>query len=173
MAMSKTIKLVQSVFGLVGCVALFLTSSACCPPPLVMADTAFRAELVATNVPTVMARGEKRPVRVEVRNASETRWHTNGLDPSYKLRSSDDDMYRIYLGNHWLDDASQKIIINDDGRTALPEILNPGDSATILLGISAPKDPGEYILELDLVQENITWFAAKGSPTARYNIKVE
>lgn len=120
-----------------------------------------------------MTRGEKKQLRVDVKNASETDWLTNGLDPAYKLRSSDDDMYRMYLGNHWLDGASQKIVINDDGRAALPEILSAGSSATISLAITAPQNPGEYILELDLVQENVTWFGAKQSPTTRYKIKVE
>src|SRR5829696_980907 len=99
------------VKGFVAGLALVLILSGCCPRPLVMADTAFRAELAAPNAPTVMTRGEKRQVRVEVKNASGTDWHTNGLDPSYKLRSSDDDMYRMYLANHWLEGASQKIVI--------------------------------------------------------------
>jgi hypothetical protein len=119
-----------------------------------------------------MTHGEKRQLRVEVKNVSDTNWFTNGLDPSYKLRSSDDDMYRMYLANHWLD-ANEKMLINDDGRAALPEVVNAGTSATITLEINAPPKPGEYVLELDLVQENVTWFGAKGSQTTKHRIKVE
>lgn len=170
--MSKTTNVKRFAYAIPGLV-LLLIASGCCPRPLVMEANAYRAELVVTNAPTVMARGEKKQLRVNVKNISGTVWHTNGLDPSYKLRSSDDDMYRMYLGNHWLDNASEKTVIPDDGRAALPEVLEPGGSATISIAINAPPNPGEYILELDLVQENVTWFAGRGSQTAKYKVRVE
>ena len=39
--------------------------------------------------------------------------------------------------------------------------------------IKAPPMPGEYVLEIDLVQEGVTFFKDKGSPTWRARVKVE
>jgi hypothetical protein len=138
-----------------------------------MEPDAYRAELAVTNPPTVLARGEKKQLRVQVKNISRTDWPTNGLDPSYKLRSSDDDMYRMYLGNHWLDNASEKVVVPDDGRAALPDVIAAGESVTVSIAVNAPANPGEYILEFDLVQENVVWFAVRGSQTAKYKVRVE
>ena len=33
--------------------------------------------------------------------------------------------------------------------------------------------PGEYLLELDMVQEGVSWFGLKGSPTIKLRVRVE
>jgi len=38
--------------------------------------------------------------------------------------------------------------------------------------ITAPKEPGEYVLEVDLVQEQVAWFRDKGSATAKTKVTV-
>ena len=43
---------------------------------------------------------------------------------------------------------------------------------TATLAITAPKEPGNYILEVDLVQEQVAWFRDKGSPTAQTKVTV-
>ncbi|MDQ1706845.1 MAG: hypothetical protein QOJ88_56, partial [Pyrinomonadaceae bacterium] len=48
-----------------------------------------------------------------------------------------------------------------------------GEETTVPLTITAPKTPGEYTLEVDLVQEQVAWFHDKGSASARVKIKVE
>jgi len=40
------------------------------------------------------------------------------------------------------------------------------------LGITAPKSPGDYTLEIDMVQEGVAWFSEKNSPTAKTKITV-
>jgi hypothetical protein len=39
------------------------------------------------------------------------------------------------------------------------------------LTITGPEQPGNYLLELDLVQEGVNWFGATGSPTWRHPIE--
>jgi hypothetical protein len=39
--------------------------------------------------------------------------------------------------------------------------------------VRAPEVNGEYEIELDLVQEHVTWFAEQGSPLAKVNCVVE
>jgi uncharacterized membrane protein len=50
--------------------------------------------------------------------------------------------------------------------------LKPGEETEVPLVITAPKDPGEYTLEVDLLQEQVAWFSDKGSPTAKAKITV-
>ena len=48
----------------------------------------------------------------------------------------------------------------------------PGESLELLLTILAPTDPGSYVMELDLVQSGVAWFADKGSRAARVRVEV-
>lgn len=83
----------------------------------------------------------------------------------------------IRLGNHWLD-AGGRLLVRDDGRSRLPHDVGPGDEAELALEARAPAEPGDYVLELDLVQEGVGWFAerrklsARRSPTARIAVEV-
>lgn len=72
----------------------------------------------------------------------------------------------IALGNHWLTPEGA-IIKLDDGRTILPTPVPSGETLELVLEITAPETAGTYLLELDLVQEGLSWFGAKGSPTTR------
>ncbi|MEX0868468.1 MAG: hypothetical protein WD011_02240, partial [Nitriliruptoraceae bacterium] len=71
----------------------------------------------------------------------------------------------IALGNHWLT-CQGEILIWGDGRTPLPASVPPGATATLKLQVRAPSDPGEYLLEIDLVEEGLAWFKERGSPAA-------
>jgi hypothetical protein len=41
------------------------------------------------------------------------------------------------------------------------------------LNVRTPVEPGNYILELDMVQEMVSWFKDKGSPTIKLPVQVE
>lgn len=38
--------------------------------------------------------------------------------------------------------------------------------------ITAPKEPGEYTIELDMVQEAVSWFGDRGSQTTKTRVTV-
>jgi len=38
--------------------------------------------------------------------------------------------------------------------------------------VDAPAQPGDYFLEVDLLQENVTWFGLGGSQTYRTRVTV-
>nr|MDQ3806490.1 SAM-dependent methyltransferase [Acidobacteriota bacterium] len=82
-----------------------------------------------------------------------------------------DNGFRLFLGNHWLD-AAGRVLVNDDARAALPFDLAPGEEAEIPLVVRAPA-AGEYVLEVDLVQESVSWFGLKGSATLKQKVTVE
>jgi len=78
----------------------------------------------------------------------------------------------LSAANHWLDPAGRPVT-NDDGRGALPADLRPGGEAEITFAVNAPRRPGDYLLEIDMLQEGVSWFALKGSRTLRVPVKVE
>lgn len=126
-----------------------------------MDPKACRAEI------TVDARGLKAfagtalDLKAVVRNASQTTWPLFPASTSNPLK----------LGNHWLD-AAGRTIVHDDARASLPAALAPGQSVELALSVTVPGQPGRYILELDMVQEHVCWFANHGSQTARIELQV-
>jgi hypothetical protein len=58
------------------------------------------------------------------------------------------------------------------GHNGIPKDLKPGDETEMTLLITAPKGPGEYIIELDMVQEAVSWFGDKGSPKTTTKVTV-
>jgi hypothetical protein len=58
------------------------------------------------------------------------------------------------------------MIVQDDGRTEVPGGVGPGEAIPLALTVQAPDRAGVYMLELDLVQEGVSWFAARGSRPA-------
>jgi hypothetical protein len=135
------------------------------PPrePGALADSDFRAELRAVEVPARVATRERVRVRVAVRNAGGAVWlaRERGLSP-----------LQLSAANHWLD-SSGRTLVNDDGRGALPRDLRPGEETDITFAVNAPRRPGDYLLEVDMLQEGVSWFALKGSKTLRVPVRVE
>jgi glycosyltransferase involved in cell wall biosynthesis len=57
-------------------------------------------------------------------------------------------------------------------RLTLPQAVPPHRSIALSLSLRAPSKAGEYVLELDLVREGVTWFSQTGSSTLRLPISV-
>jgi hypothetical protein len=127
-------------------------------------DAAYRAELSLVEPLTTMKAGEKRMIKVNVRNASPILWFVYGTQPGVK--------YRVAVGNGWMD-SNQKLINKMDGRIGLEADLPPGNSVVANLQITAPAKPGEYYLMLDMVQEAVTWFEDKGSTVFKNKVTVQ
>jgi hypothetical protein len=135
------------------------------PGPL--PDRAFRALLTFKDAPTKLRTGQKETVVVRVKNGSDVFWWARGGEPN----DSPSNKFYIAVGNLWLQEDG-KLVTEMDGRIGLSKDLRPGEEVEIPLSISAPTTPGNYILEVDLVQEQVSWFHDKGSPTARTNVTV-
>lgn len=128
-------------------------------PPLPL--DGFRAELSVTRRPARIRATKQATLLVRVKNVSTTRW---------LARERGGSPHQVSLGNHWLD-PSGKTVINDDGRSALLRDLKPGESVELPLTVNAPA-PGNYILEIDLLQEGVTWFGLAGSQTVKIPVDV-
>jgi SAM-dependent methyltransferase len=122
-------------------------------------ETACHAGYRLVSGPTTLAPGETATWQVEVTNTSSEAW----------LQQK---RLQLNLGNHWLLQDSRAVLVNDDGRSRLPGKLPPGEKTVIALNGRAPATPGEYVLELDLVQEGCRWFKDAGSPTLLVSVQV-
>ena len=120
-----------------------------------VALTSFNAEIHVEGVPRFEG-GERAVVSVEVRNTGSEVWPASGS---------------IQVGNHWLDSHGSMLVL-DDGRTPVAWDMKPGNQTALDIRVTAPQLPGQYLLELDLVQEGVAWFAVHGSSTARVTVDV-
>ena len=123
------------------------------------------AEIRVSEPPDAIAAGTSAAVRARVRNAGDATW------PARLGRR------QLNLGNHWRR-PDGRLVVHDDARAPLPRDVAPGGEVEIELRVTAPGEPGDYVLELDLVQEGVAWFAQRRrlsprrSRPARYRVRV-
>ena len=62
----------------------------------------------------------------------------------------------IRMSYRWLDETGA-VVVPEGLRTPLPGPVGPGERAVVAVSITAPA-AGSYLLELDLLDEGVTWF---------------
>jgi tetratricopeptide (TPR) repeat protein len=127
--------------------------------PQQLPDSWYRGEITAQKYLAAKP-GKKVDIEVIVKNLSQVIWY------------GDVDFSWMRCGNHWLDENG-KLLQNDDGRVAFKKDVKPQEEIELILTVTAPKTEGSYLLELDLVQEGVTWFKNKGFPTAKVEVEVK
>src|SRR5215831_6938887 len=133
------------------------------PGPL--ADKGFKARITLIDLPAKLRVGQKETVQVKIKNESDLMWWSRGG----RINTRPDNKFYMAVGDRWLK-SDGSLLTNMDGRYGVPKDLGPGDETQVPLQITAPNDPGEYTLEVDMLQEQVAWFSEKGSPTARAKI---
>jgi hypothetical protein len=78
----------------------------------------------------------------------------------------------LNLAYHWLAPGGPTLVF-DGRRTPLPGRVAAGESVSLEASIGVPVKPGDYVLELDLVQEGVAWFGSRGSRTVRALVRAE
>lgn len=134
-------------------------------PPRVLSrlpDEGMHAELNVSEPPTQLRAGQPATIYVDVKNVSQAIWMASE-------RSGGD--FRLSVGNHWLDENGATVV-NDDGRGEILRDVSPGGMTNVRLMINAPRRAGEYLLEIDMLQEGASWFSSKGSRTWRGRVTV-
>jgi len=124
-------------------------------------ESNFKALIDVENAPSLMIAGQTRSITVTVKNLGTSVFSSTG-DPSGR--------YAVAVAYRWLSDT--KVEADYGPRTFFPDDLRPNDQITIAMSVKAPKAPGDYVLEVDLVQEMVAWFQDKGSKSARVAIRV-
>jgi SAM-dependent methyltransferase len=118
---------------------------------------AFKAALAVEPTALTLEAGSVLHLLVTVVNASPQMW---------PAAPNDAGRYGISVGDHWLD-ADGRMVERDEVRRELPHDVAPGSRVEVMLPVTVPELNGDYLLELDLVQEHVQWFADAGSPTVR------
>jgi protein tyrosine/serine phosphatase len=102
-------------------------------------------------VEIAVAAGERMDIALRLTNTSPGRWTPvaspgAGIKLGVRLRTVGDE--------RWLD---------YDRHDVLSSPLGSGESRVLSVPVSAPREAGRYELELDMVDEHVTWFEEQGS----------
>jgi hypothetical protein len=135
------------------------------PGPL--PDRGFKAQVTMSDAPLQLRAGQKENITVKVKNTSDVIWWQRGGETNDRS----DNKFYIAVGNRWLDKDGKRTT-DTEGHKGVGKDLKPGDETEVPLLITAPKEPGEYTIELDMVQEGVAWFGEKGSPTTKAKVTV-
>ena len=121
----------------------------------------YAVEWVSDTFPPRLTAGQTIVVPISVRNAGTMTWSWGGGNP-FRLG------YRYYRNRKLLPLPPAK-----DLRTDVPDDVTPGQTVIIQARIALPDEPGNYTLELDLVQEGVTWFKERGATVLTRWLTVE
>jgi hypothetical protein len=112
----------------------------------------YKSQVVAGQLPPMIAR-DVVTVPVTLRNEGPMIWRAEGV-------------LAVRASYHWLDATKSGYVIMDGARTPLPHDVMPRESVGVNAIVLTPPKAGDYYLEWDVVQENVTWFSVKGGPAA-------
>lgn len=127
--------------------------------PVFASDNLFRATLSDLQVPATMTRGGLVHGSITARNDSREAWPA-AVQPG------------VRVSYHWLD-LNGREVVHDGRRTSLPADLAPGQQVRLDFSIESPPMPGRYILVVDLVYEEVSWFDTHGNAPLRQAVTID
>jgi hypothetical protein len=105
--------------------------------------------------PNAIPHGKASQATVSFRNAGPCPWST-----------------AVHLGYHWKPLDQGLPYIRDGGRGVPNQRIEPGELVTLSVPLQAPDRPGRYLLEYDLVFEQVAWFHERGGKTATVPMEI-
>jgi hypothetical protein len=128
------------------------------PKLMQLPGVAYRATLSSSATTHKIVAGKRTAIRVKVTNISRHAWPAGNVSG-------------LHLGYRWLD---------ADGRASgppgesmpLPREVAPGESISLNLKITAPSQPRTQTVEIDMVDEGISWFSEKKSSAPSHSLKL-
>jgi hypothetical protein len=111
--------------------------------------SAYRATIEVVERDRRLVAGRHRPVLVRVRNEGGEVWPGLRREPL------------LLLTYRWLA-VDGAVLVPSGFRTAFPASVSPGEAALVPVLVAPPDEPGNYVLEFDMVHEHVIWF---GTPT--------
>lgn len=114
-------------------------------------------EMLRHDTPLVMWTDTIHSVQVKVHNASAQEWsEATGDHISYHWRSTD-----------------QTVVVRDGMRTSFERPVPPGEVIEVEARVKTPLDSGRWVLEWDMVREQVAWFGAPpGGPAVQARVWV-
>lgn len=111
-----------------------------------VSPNAYQAVVTVPNPRPELPVGTQCGLDVVVRNLGDDYWPPTHVDEP-----------PIRVGCRWLDAASLTEVAGE-GRTGFPALVEPGQEARVRLGFETPANAGDYLLEVDVVHEEVRWF---------------
>ncbi len=102
-------------------------------------------------IPSFLCTDTDNYVKIEVTNTSDFTWRADGKN-------------RVRLGYHYYGQDVDYTEYDKTARSALPENLEPGETATVEVLINDINNTGIYVVQIDLVLEGHFWFSSKDIP---------
>ncbi|NPA90615.1 MAG: DUF2079 domain-containing protein [Chloroflexi bacterium] len=122
-------------------------------------DAAFyRVRWLEYKGPTRMDAGEVYKVKVCLQNVGSQGWRSTDWHPTK-------------LSYHWRD-SDNRLLVLDGERASFHTILYPTQSRCVPIYVYTPARAGDYLLQFDLVREQIAWFSDMGAPTLDVWVRV-
>jgi hypothetical protein len=90
----------------------------------------------------------------------------------WRAAGAEGDVGIVRLGAHLLA-TSEEPVIWDYWRAQLTRDLQPDESELVTIELRAPDEPGDYLIEFDMVIEHVSWFEDLGTQTVRHRITVK
>ena len=118
----------------------------------------YRSAIVEYRGPTRLRADNLYQATVVLENRGTQSWQTIGP-------------YPIYLSYHWWT-AEGELVELDGLRNSLGRSVKPGDTLARQARFVTPSEPGDYVLEWDLVHEGRAWFGERGGITLRMEVTV-
>jgi len=123
--------------------------------------TSFRVEWISQQVPTEMEVLKWYDATITLRNPTNVLWPARGPIPG-----------SVNIAYHW-SSPQGKLLVLDGERTPFPHDIGPGETIKLdKVRVIAPASPGEYRLQISLVQEGVSWFESQGAKTITVPVKV-
>ncbi|GAC1446193.1 MAG: hypothetical protein NVSMB56_02590 [Pyrinomonadaceae bacterium] len=107
--------------------------------------------------------GTKQDITVKVKNTSSELW---------RARGQANNKYQVFLGSQW-EDADGNVVAAEETRAALPSDIQPNQTVETSGYFVAPPNPGNYTVNVDMLQENVSWFRLKNSTPLKFKVTVE
>ena len=108
--------------------------------------------------------GEVLRFRVRAENTGQARWLREG-EPGT-------DRGAVHMAAHLLGGDEEPLSWYHAGAFLHGDVA-PGESVLVEIALRAPEEPGDYLLEFDMVSEHLAWFEDLGSKVLRHGLAVE
>jgi hypothetical protein len=129
-------------------------------------ETAYKVGWGKVDLPAALPAGKTVPVKVTFRNDGDQVWPDRATgDPAATGANAVRLSYRFLPAGPT---QGEGYLLRAD----LAQPLPPGQETTVTIDVKLPDQPGDYQLQLDLVQELIAWFEWRGAAQQIVPIKV-
>jgi uncharacterized membrane protein len=137
-------------------------------PGAKVAHEKYSLEWVSNDIPATMTAGKATAVHISVKNTGNWPW----LNAAAANPPKPDGSYAVRLSYRWAS-ADGKLLPQGNERGELNATVPPGDTANFSVEVLSPRQAGSYRLEVDLVEELVAFFSAKGSQKLTVPVTVQ